>query len=144
MDKPESGGDDHERKGSKKRVAMSTDVERPSKTARTGASNDTRRLEDVPATRHRVEEDKEAEVDHLVKAQDVEKGAVVRIVWENPFVMAYVKLEDKYVDAKRPAALLSHGQASKIVFAERSRATVYGVWRLRQEEWGTANEYTEE
>lgn len=123
---------------------MSTDGKRPSKAAQTGAPSDLRRLEDIPVPRRRVGEDEEVEVAHILWAQDVKDNVVLPREWENPDVMAYVKLGSNFLDARRTEALPSHRRVSKTIYCGRSRAAVYGLWRLRHEKWGTVKEPTEE
>lgn len=77
-----------------------------------------------------------------MRTPDVKKGAVLPLMCENPNVMACVKLGAKYLGARRFAALPSNGRASKIVYAGRSRATVYGARQLLRKEWGTVKEHT--
>lgn len=77
--------------------------------------------------------DEKAEMDRIVGARAVKDGVVFFVAWENPDVMAYVKLKARYLDAKRLGALPSHGWASKYNYGRRSCAALYGPWRLRSE-----------
>lgn len=128
----------------KKRAAVSMDREQLSKAARTEALSDTRRLEDTPFLRCRTVEDEEAEMERIVRARKLKEGVVLPLLWENPNVMVYVKLGAKHLDTRRFGALPSHGRSSKNIYEGRFCATVHGAWRLRQEEWETVKEYTEE
>lgn len=58
--------------------------------------------------------------------------------------MAYVRLGTQYLDLRRFRVLPSHGRASKIDYAGRFRATMYGAWRMRQDKWGTVKKHAEE
>lgn len=125
-----------------KRAAVSTDGMRPWKAARTGSSGDPLHSEDILVPlRIAVEEDK-AEVKYLSRARDFKEGVILPLVWVNSDVMAYENLGAKYLDTTRFGTQPRHGRASKILYAERSRATVYGAWRLRQEDWRIAKEHT--
>lgn len=111
MKKPESSDDDVGREGFKKRAALSTDGDRLSVAARTGASSDTRCLKDISVPGLRVVEHKEVEVAHLVRARDLKEGAVLPLVWGKPDVMVYVKLGAQYLNARKFMALPSHGRS---------------------------------
>lgn len=54
-----------------------------------------------------------------------------------------MKQGDQYLGAKRFEVVPSYGRVSKIVYTERSHATVYEAWRLRQDEWETVKEHVE-
>lgn len=82
--------DDTGKKGLKKRAAVSTDGDRPSKAARTEVSSGTRWLKNIHVPRCRIIENEEVEVVHFLKARDVKENEVLLIGWENPDVMAYV------------------------------------------------------
>lgn len=90
MDTPEPKGDELGSEGLKKRAGACTNRRRTAKEARTVASSDTRCLEDIPVPRQRTVEESEAEVQHLVRALDVEKGAVLSLLWVKLDVIAYV------------------------------------------------------
>lgn len=79
-----------------------------------------------------------------MRARDVKDDLVSTLVWEKPDAMAYVKLGARYMNAQRFEALPRHERALKIMYAERSRATVYRAWRLRKEEWGIVMDHMEE
>lgn len=140
----ESTGDDPKKKGLKNCSAVSKDKVRTSKAARTEASSYTHRLEGISVLRRRVGKEKKGEVDCIMRAQDGKDGLVLPLVWANPVLMAYIKLRTKFLDAREIGALPSHGWASEIIFDGRSRATMYEVWRLNYEKWGTVKEHTEE
>lgn len=80
MDKPESRGDDLGWKRLTKRAAVSTYGDCPSKAAQTGASIDTRRLENILVSRRRKDEYQEVEAEHLVRALDVREGVALPLV----------------------------------------------------------------
>lgn len=135
MDTPDARGIDPGRDGSKKRAAVSTNGERPSKAAWTLASSDTRRLEDIPVPRRQGSEDKTVEVELLAKARNVKGDAVLSLVWANPDLMAYVRPRSMLLDARKFGALPRHRRVSNVTYAERFRTTVYRAWWLRKEEW---------
>lgn len=91
MDKSEANGTNPSGEGSKKRAAVSTEGECTSKAARRGAPSDTCRLKDILVPRQQDTEDKEVEVEQLVKARDVMDGAAFPLVWKNLDVMTYVR-----------------------------------------------------
>lgn len=76
----ELAGDDPGRKGSKRRAFMSTNGDRPLKGAQMGILSNSRRLKDVPVPRRRSDRGKEAELDHIVLARDVENVVVLPLV----------------------------------------------------------------
>lgn len=120
----ESRGDDPGRKGSKKRVLMTTDGDRPLMVAWTRALSNTHRLKNIFVSRPRIGEEEEVEMDHIVMARDVNEVAVLALVWENPDVLAYVELGTKYLDARRFEALPSPEWVLKITYRETSNVTM--------------------
>lgn len=80
IDKLEVKGNDPSRDGSKKSAAVSSNGERPSKVARSGALRDTRRLKVIPAPCRQGSEDKEINAEHLARAWDVREGADLLLV----------------------------------------------------------------
>lgn len=92
----------------------------------------------------RVVEGNQIEVEPFVRILDDKEGTVLPLVWEDPDLIAYVKLWAKYLDSRGFGALTHRGRASKIVYVGRSRATVYRAWLLRQEEFGTLKEHTKD
>lgn len=129
--KPEPRGDDLGRERSKKCGAVSTYGDHPSKTSWMGAWSDTRCLKNVPVPRRRIGENEDVKVEHLVRARDIKEGADFPLVWENPDLMEYIKLEAEKLDARKFGVFLSHRRASHIVYAGRFCFTVYGAWQLR-------------
>lgn len=144
MDKPASRGDGSGGERPLKHASMSTDEDRPLKVARTGSSSDTCRLKDILVSRRRVVEDEGVEVELLVRAQVIKENEILSLVTEDPDVKAYVNLGTKYLNARGYGTLPGHWRASKIVYARRSRAMVYGTWRRHQEEWKTVKDHTED
>lgn len=100
-----------------KRASVSTDGEGSSRAARTKVSSDTRCMKNIPVPRRRVVEAEEVELEHLLRAQDANKGVVPSHVREDPEVTACVKLWAKCLDMGRLRALPGHERASKIEYA---------------------------
>lgn len=125
MDKPKSRCNDPGRDRAKKCAGVSTDRDRPSEAARTGSLRDTCRLGDIPVLRCQIAGNEEFEEEHLVMAQNIRKEAGLSLMWESPSIMAYLKQGDQYMNSRRFGALPSHMRASKILYAERSRTTMY-------------------
>lgn len=72
--------EDLERQGSEKRAFVSTNGDQTQKTVRTRASSNTHRLEDIPVLRRRIGEDKEAGLDYIMQARDVNDGVALPLV----------------------------------------------------------------
>lgn len=126
---------------SKKHSRNSDGEGRPQKTARVGASSDLSRLDELAVPRRREGEDKEVTVTRLVLARDVKGDVVLPLVWDNPDAMAYVRSDQKFLDAQRFGSFPCHGRATRVMFQGRSRCTVYGAWDMRQEAWGHVKEH---
>lgn len=123
---------------------MSTEGEFSSKAVRRRALSEARCLGYIPVPRRRVVENEEVKLMHLVMVRAFEGGAVLPLVWENPDVVGYVRLDARYLNARMLGAVFSHRRASKAFYAKRSRATVYGTWRLRQNEWRAVKKHAQE
>lgn len=108
----ESKGNDLSRKRLKKLAAVSTDEDRLSKAVRKETSSKPLCSENISVPRCRLGEDEEVEVDHIVWARDVKDSVGLPLVWQNPGVIAYVKLGAKYLVARRSGALPSLGRES--------------------------------
>lgn len=76
-----------------------------------------------------------------MRAQEIKEDEVLRFVWENSDVLAYVRRGDQCLGARRFGALPRNGRESKMVFVGRSRATVYVAWRLHHDERETVREH---
>lgn len=74
------GGDSPGRKELKKRVFVSTDGDRPQKTARMGVSDNTHCLEDISSSRRRRDKGKVFLVGRLVPARKVKDNVVLLLM----------------------------------------------------------------
>lgn len=77
VDKAEWTGMNLGSKGFNTRATVSTEEDRPAKMKQAGALCDKRRSENVPVLRRQDMEDREVEVDQLVRALSVKDGAVL-------------------------------------------------------------------
>lgn len=69
----------------------------------------------------------------IVPARDVKDGVVLPLVLKSSDMMAYVKMECKYHDARRLEALPNHCPVHRSRFGGRSRAMVCEAWGICQE-----------
>lgn len=88
MDKSESKDGDPRIKRSKKRSAVSSDGDCSSRMARTGASSNTGRLEDIPVLICCIGEDEDAEVEHFLIALGIRDSMDLPLVLHCLGVMA--------------------------------------------------------
>lgn len=128
MEKPKSRDNDPRRERLKKRAAVSTNGQRPSKVALTVASSSTSRMEDISVARRRVVAYKGVEVEHIEMLQDVKEGAFLLLLLENPDVVAHLMLVAKYFDARRFWGVAQSWAG--VEDRKRGEVPCYGVWRL--------------